>query len=188
MPCDAASWWAAALPGVSPNSVADELRERVWALGFGRVRGVPHVRACLRVDVEPEAGVGMSAGVPQRSHKPARPRTDLSWQDKAACTSIDDPDIFFQPDRYPDALQWCDVCPVVTQCQQLGAGMGAGVWGGRIQTGAPKAADNRIYVQTGCGSEAGYKRHWRAGETACTACVEAANEASRKRKQRRVQS
>lgn len=59
-----------------------------------------------------------------------RPHRDARWQDHAACVDAN-PRIFFDPDRYADALLVCRECPVKAPCRELGRGV-EGVWGGRI--------------------------------------------------------
>lgn len=122
-----------------------------------------------------------NAGTAQRSHKKPRPRHALAWQEKAACVEAHDPDIFFNPNHYQQALQFCHTCPVVLQCRLYSKNMGPGVWGGQIQTGQTQSADNRPYLASAHGTEAGYKRHRRRGEEACHACMEGHSEARRRR-------
>lgn len=121
-----------------------------------------------------------SAGIAQRSHKPPRVRVNLDWQERATCTQAHNPDIFFTPDRYEEALEYCAQCPVLTECRIYGSGMGEGVWGGRIQKGEPPTADFQH------GTEAGYKSHFRRSEIPCTACKESAARARRANANRRT--
>jgi hypothetical protein len=75
-------------------------------------------------------------GVAQmRKHK----RRNLSWQEKAACLDAN-PKIFFDPDRYGEALSFCARCPEDAKkaCRELGKGT-EGVWGGRVHMARKKA-------------------------------------------------
>jgi hypothetical protein len=67
-------------------------------------------------------------GVPQMR---PRPRYDTHWQEHAACVDAN-PNIFFDPDRYNEALAVCATCPVQAPCRELGRGQADGVWGNRI--------------------------------------------------------
>ncbi len=58
-------------------------------------------------------------------------RRDTTWQEHAACVDAN-PAIFFDPDRYADALLVCRECPVQAPCRELGRGQADGVWGNRI--------------------------------------------------------
>lgn len=60
-----------------------------------------------------------------------RPHVDSRWQEHAVCTDVN-PNIFFDPNRYDDALAVCKGCPVKKPCAQLGRGQADGVWGGKI--------------------------------------------------------
>jgi hypothetical protein len=55
----------------------------------------------------------------------------VSWQELAACVDAN-PNIFFDPARYRDALAVCKECPVQKPCHELGRGQADGVWGGRV--------------------------------------------------------
>jgi hypothetical protein len=72
-------------------------------------------------------------GVPQMRPMRPRPRIDTRWQEHAACVDAN-PNIFFDPDRYTEALAVCARCPVQARlpCRELGRGQADGVWGGRI--------------------------------------------------------
>lgn len=111
------------------------------------------------------------AGVAQASHKPARTRINLSWQDDAACAD-EDPDLFSTPSLFEQALEVCAPCTVKEQCALLGVGAGRGVWGGVIQRGQ-STIHARDFLHEGCGTTAGYTRHIKAGEDACPACLRA---------------
>ena len=123
-------------------------------------------------------------GLPQKSHVPARRYTDPSWQDSANCRDVDDPDIFFITARYGEALEYCASCPVVDSCRDLGVDLGAGVWGGQVQTGPPKVTGGLRDLMPH-GTEAGYARHRRAGEKACPDCLRALSNRQRNRDRKR---
>jgi hypothetical protein len=65
-------------------------------------------------------------------------------------------------------------------CVQCGAPTLCG--GLRCYTHFKKIAPPVVLRSTGCGSEAGYNRHRKAGEEPCRACVAGATEAKRARK------
>ena len=120
-------------------------------------------------------------GIAQASHKP-QPKMDWNWQQHAACTDSN-PDIFFDPERYGEALLVCRECPVKPQCRELGKGQGEGVWGGRVKRGGrPRMEESLLRPH---GTDAAYQRHLRRGEPACEACREAHSRARSGRKARR---
>lgn len=53
------------------------------------------------------------------------------WQDSARCRGID-PDVFFDPERWPDARRVCADCKVRLDClaHALDAPEPRGIWGG----------------------------------------------------------
>ncbi len=119
-------------------------------------------------------------GVAQKSHKKPRPRPNLSWQEQARCVEADDPEIFFDPDRYTVALAMCADCPVKQQCRELGKGMGPGVWGGRVQNSEARGGFHQ-FLRLPHGTEAAYQRHIRLKQDPCPACVEGSRQARRAR-------
>lgn len=70
------------------------------------------------------------AGVAQASHKAKRVRPDTSWLEMAKCVG-EDPQMFFDPKRYGEALNVCRGCFVKMACRQYGRG-DPGVWGGQV--------------------------------------------------------
>lgn len=122
-------------------------------------------------------------GVPQASHRPGRVRPNLSWQEHAACVDSN-PEIFFDPDRYEEALQVCRRCPVRVQCRELGKGQGEGVWGGYVKRGGRPRVDDETLLRPH-GTDAAYQRHRRRGELPCPACRDAHSRARSGRKARR---
>ena len=120
-------------------------------------------------------------GVAQASHKPAL-KMDVNWQQYAACADSN-PDIFFDPERYAEALLVCRGCPVKAQCRELGKGQ-EGVWGGYAKRGGrPRIEDASLLKPHG--TDAAYQRHRRRGEIPCPACREAHSRARSGRKARR---
>ena len=70
-------------------------------------------------------------GVPQ--FRPTRLLDETPWQHLANCRDAN-PRIFFDPDRYAEALLVCADCPVKNPC--LGSQRGAeGVWAGQVFKG-----------------------------------------------------
>lgn len=118
-------------------------------------------------------------GVPQFRSRPA---IDTRWQDHAACIDSN-PEIFFDPERFGQALQVCRPCPVREQCRELGKGQGEGVWGGYVKRGGrPRVEESLLRPH---GTEAAYQRHRRRGERPCEACRDAHSRARSGRKARR---
>lgn len=111
-----------------------------------------------------------------------RPTIDSRWMEHAACVD-ENPEIFFDPDRYGEALQVCRGCPVREPCRELGKGNGEGVWGGYVKRGGrPRVEESLLRPH---GTDAAYQRHLRRGEPACAACREAHSRARSGRKARR---
>lgn len=112
------------------------------------------------------------------------------WEDDAACRGAS-PAPFFpeQGQTAAQAKEVCARCPVRQQCLAANLGEREGVWGGttpaerrriRVELGA---APGRPPKPSVCGSDAGYKRHHRAGEAACEACRDAHSRAQAARKE-----
>lgn len=113
----------------------------------------------------------------------------------------DSPELFHAPEgrehanqtmaRINAAKSLCFTCPVVSACRDLGRQLREiGVWGGedddeREAAGyTPRPA---VYVANHpeCGTEAGAKRHRRAGEAPCRPCLSAESHANVTRKRNR---
>lgn len=105
-------------------------------------------------------------------------RTDTTWLARANCVDAN-PNIFFDPERYGDALAVCAPCPVKEACRKSRGGAD-GVWGGHVYARRRRA--DTITYGTVHGTEAGYSRHRRHGETPCRACVAASTAARERRK------
>ncbi len=107
------------------------------------------------------------------------------WRKQGNCIGMD-PNLFFpgRGDRVDDAVVACQNCPVTAQCLDWGLRHEpSGIWGGT--TGAERRVLRRklgIKLDAGedfggpsdnlsvHGTNAGYQRHRRAGETACVLC------------------
>lgn len=111
---------------------------------------------------------------------------NLSWQERAACAGAEDPEVFFDPTKYAQALLICASCPVKAQCRELGKGMGPGVWGGRVQNTPPRVGLGGLVLMPH-GTEAAYQRHIRLKQDPCLACVEGASAARNRRKRRKAE-
>lgn len=111
-----------------------------------------------------------------------RPHAYVGWMEHAACVD-ENPEIFFDPDRYGEALQVCRRCPVRAQCRELGKGQGEGVWGGYVKRGGRPRVEEALLRPHG--TDAAYQRHLRRGEPACEACRDAHRRARSGRKARR---
>jgi len=104
--------------------------------------------------------------------------TTRNWVDGAACAQTD-PELFFPEKGQPPAKAKlvCLRCPVKQQCLEYALTSPVrvdGIWGGTT----PKQRQElrrELGVKTNnyydrCGSIAGAKRHYRAGEPVCAAC------------------
>jgi hypothetical protein len=58
---------------------------------------------------------------------------DTTWQEKANCKDAN-ANVFFDPNRYTEALIVCGPCKVKEQCRESRGGAD-GVWGGRVYDG-----------------------------------------------------
>lgn len=117
-------------------------------------------------------------------HKGARPEANPSdpfWREKANCRDAN-PRIFFDADRYAEALTVCNGCPIQAEC--LSERHGApGVWGGRVYQ--DKGGDDEpvnVHDIATCGTEAGHQRHRRRREKPCNAYITASTIARQARK------
>ena len=117
-----------------------------------------------------------------------------NWQARAACRHIDVAHLDWfsdHPAQQAAAIRICNTCPVRDECLHAAivAGDRFGIFGGvtardrarirkqLIMDGTLEASRN----QQRCGTEAGYWRHHRRGET-CDACRVAHNVAEKNRK------
>lgn len=108
------------------------------------------------------------------------------WRTQAACKGVD-PDLFF-PTRgaggftdIREAKKVCDTCPVQPECLEyaLVSGETVGVWGGmserqrkRIRS-ARSLRQSRPRPRPECGTNSGYRYHYRQNEKACFECTRA---------------
>lgn len=54
------------------------------------------------------------------------------WQERARCRDTDT-EVFFDPERYPEAFAVCGGCEVSSECYNFASKHDAvGVWGGRL--------------------------------------------------------
>lgn len=122
------------------------------------------------------------------------PTSTPDWMEYAACRGLP-PDWWF-PDESERALgkPICMGCPVKDDCldHALAEREYYGIWGGlgrheRRQVALERhiATPARPRVTAPCGTEAGFKRHRRAGEDACRACLEA-NAAAKQQRTRTI--
>jgi WhiB family redox-sensing transcriptional regulator len=114
------------------------------------------------------------------------------WRFDAACASVD-PDLFF-PRRGEEgssqAKAVCATCPVRQDCLDAAIleGERYGIWGGlnyheRVAYRKAQGIAQRQKQSTAeHGTEAGYARHRRAGETPCGVCKSAHADYKRNRK------
>jgi WhiB family redox-sensing transcriptional regulator len=99
-----------------------------------------------------------------------------TWRDHAACQGADD-GLFFPGTtgkaNAAKALRICQTCVVANQCLQhaLTAPEQYGVWGGKTEQELRNMRRKRKRPPE-CGTEAGYRRHFRLGEEPCGACRE----------------
>lgn len=112
----------------------------------------------------------------------------MEWRERALCAQTD-PEAFF-PEKggsVREAKKVCRRCPVRAEClaDAVAHREQWGIWGGLTirerrplypELPAPVTA-RRNQGSQGCGTAAGYQRHWRDGEPSCDACREAASRA-----------
>jgi len=119
-----------------------------------------------------------------------------NWQHRGACVGLG-PELFFpeRGERVDQAIALCATCPVREPCLEWALHHEqAGIWG--ATTGQERRAMRRqqgIRLASGpdfgglCGdapehgTDAGYKRHRRAGEPACASCKAAHAQATTRR-------
>jgi hypothetical protein len=90
------------------------------------------------------------------------------------------------------ARETCAACPVREECLQhaLVNNETSGIWGGttdreRQRIGyAPRP--RMMAPRSLCGTDSGYRRHWRDGEQPCQECKTAHTEANREREARKA--
>lgn len=131
------------------------------------------------------------------------PNDDSMWMIHGLCRHCADLDLWFPDKEHGDpttradkAIQICFQCPMQDRCLDwaLAGDERWGIWGGENLARYKPADLDRIRRQRGititrtpagqaqCGTEAGHKRHTRAGEQPCRPCTDAANLASRLRR------
>jgi WhiB family redox-sensing transcriptional regulator len=110
------------------------------------------------------------------------------WVQDAACRQSDDPDMFFPETKgkaaSAHAKKICSRCPVIEECRQysLASQEKHGVWGGNserergriLNPVEPAPKPPRTYNGYACGTENGYRSHYKAGQVPCAACRRAA--------------
>lgn len=108
-----------------------------------------------------------------------------SWMADATCMDAD-PDAFHVPiggDPRP-AKRICDACPVSDECLQyaLETGQRHGIWGGTTHRERLRIEyRDRPLDRSTCGTEAGYRAHYRRGVSPCGPCRKAARDAVARR-------
>jgi hypothetical protein len=91
------------------------------------------------------------------------------WMEQAPCRT--DPEVMFPHPRDRAGIRraqaQCASCPVFKACEGYAARVKPtdGVWAAQLRSGRPS---RELDLQP-CGTEAGYKRHWRRGED-CRIC------------------
>lgn len=94
--------------------------------------------------------------------------------------------------REEHAKSLCRICPVMTQCAEIGRDLKEpGIWGGttegerRSRGGTVRARSRTTRKAAGCGTPSGYKKHQREKTTICPGCRKAQNEAKAAQARRR---
>ena len=112
------------------------------------------------------------------------------WMWSAVCRQLD-PELFFDPGMVAEAVKVCrEYCPVLAECREraIRGNLEFGVVGGMSAPGRRAAASAAgvplPVVEPKHGTEAGAKRHRRAGERPCGPCRDAENAAHRERRAR----
>lgn len=120
--------------------------------------------------------------------------TPGSWVQDAACAQVD-PELFF-PNKggcSAPAKLVCRRCPVMEECREYAVTSPTlldGIWGGttvmqrrelRRKRGITTVSE--VFDSIMCGTEAGARRHYRAGEKPCQACLTASRVATRERRE-----
>ena len=126
--------------------------------------------------------------VPADTETVAHPAfVDQPWADQALCAQTD-PEAFF-PEKggsTREAKAVCAACFVQAECLDwaLTTNERFGIWGGLSERERRRLSGTTAHEQRDLarkkapaphGTEARYRAHYRAGETPCAACVEAAN-------------
>lgn len=127
------------------------------------------------------------------------------WRDRAACKD-EDAELFATNDRegittakvdmIREAKAICKRCPVQAECLERARQLGSeawGVWGGLTDTERGELPKNGVRMgglpDAPCGTESGYRRHYRSGDgNPCGPCREAASLARRVREGRQEMS
>lgn len=122
-----------------------------------------------------------------------RPAGSPDFYAKALCAQTD-PELFFpeQGQSPKQAKQVCMCCDVRPECAEHAITAPAnprGVWGAtthherqQIRRLRGITDEHHDWAATYCGTEAGAKRHWRAGEPVCRRCLDAAAATQRARR------
>ena len=101
-----------------------------------------------------------------------------NW-DGAKCRDMDSNTFFpVDPDYTPPAAKAaCEACPIMQECRTWAFKLERyGFWGGLTEgerwklNGAPRGVRDEAGA---CGSNSGYRRHYRQGEPVCDACRKA---------------
>jgi WhiB family redox-sensing transcriptional regulator len=111
-----------------------------------------------------------------------------AWKTQGLCFGHPDPDLWFPADArrrgtFEAALAVCAQCPVIDKCWEYAeeTGVTHGVWAGVNRSKPAKTTDHPPQH----GTEARARRHRRAGEDPCPACLEGERSARRLRETRR---
>jgi len=114
-----------------------------------------------------------------------------TWVGEAICSETD-PELFFPEKGKPAAMAKlvCRRCPVLEQCREYAVNAPMvleGVWGGTtVRERRELRRDRGIRTSTAesvdlCGTPAGAKRHYRAGQVPCVSCRRAEERARAER-------
>lgn len=112
---------------------------------------------------------------------------DQAWRLKAACLNHPCPDWWHPKPKdtlaRAAAQKVCAECPVTAECRAEAIRTGSeGIWGGQEFERPKQEHEGRPLAPIEHGTERGYAQHRRRGESACDACRDAANYASRYRR------
>jgi WhiB family redox-sensing transcriptional regulator len=108
------------------------------------------------------------------------PNEDVSWMDDGECRGLYGLMHPHRGDATADSKALCAICPVRAECLEYALRHSEmfGIWGGtsererrrmrRLRAAKPRTMNPRL-----CGTDSGYRQHYRYDQTPCDLCREA---------------